>query len=230
MEKTAVVTGGNRGIGLEVVRQLARRGFRVFLGARRKADADKALRQLAAERASVQPLILDVTDRKTLMAAVKQVDASAGRLDALVNNAGILLDESTPVTEVSEETFLKTIRTNAWGALQVTQAFLPLLRKSKEARVVNVSSGAGSLNDMSTYAPAYSISKAALNAVTRQLSSALSGIPVNSVCPGWVRTDMGGKEAPRSVEQGADTIVWLAAEAPRSITGQFLRDRKAIAW
>jgi NAD(P)-dependent dehydrogenase (short-subunit alcohol dehydrogenase family) len=122
--------------------------------------------------------------------------------------------------------------TNTIGALLMTQTFLPLLRKSPSARIINVSSGAGQLSDMDTWAPAYSISKTALNGVTGQFAAALkdSNIVVNAVCPGWVRTDMGGNEAPRSVEEGADTIVWLATEAPVSLTGQFIKDRKAISW
>jgi NAD(P)-dependent dehydrogenase (short-subunit alcohol dehydrogenase family) len=230
MEKFALVSGGNRGIGLEVVRQLARRGMTVFMGSRRLADAEKALGQLDENRKNVRPVILDIIDPRSVQNAVKQVTDQAGRLDVLVNNAGILLDSSAPVTELSADSFLRTIQTNTWGPLQMTQAFLPLLRQSRDPRVVNVSSGAGALNEMGTYAPAYSISKTALNAVTRQLAAALNDVPVNSVCPGWVRTDMGGQEAPRSVEQGAETIVWLATEASRSISGQFLRDHNPIAW
>ncbi|MDP9291401.1 MAG: SDR family NAD(P)-dependent oxidoreductase, partial [Verrucomicrobiota bacterium] len=122
--------------------------------------------------------------------------------------------------------------TNTVGPLLVTQAFLPLLKKSKSSRVINVSSGAGQLNDMEAWAPAYSISKTALNAVTRQFAWLWKddGIAVNCICPGWVRTDMGGSDATRSVEQGADTVTWLATDAPQKLTGRFLRDRKEIDW
>src|SRR5262249_33974950 len=125
---------------------------------------------------------------------------------------------------------LREFTTNALGPLRVVQAFHPLLSKSTGARVINVSSGIGQLSSTGTWAPAYGISKTALNAVTAQLAAAMSGIPVNSVCPGWVRTDMGGPNAERSVEQGADTIVWLATDAPHALTGQFFRDRKVIPW
>jgi NAD(P)-dependent dehydrogenase (short-subunit alcohol dehydrogenase family) len=124
------------------------------------------------------------------------------------------------------------LETNTIGPLLVTQTFLPLVRKSQSGRIINVSSESGQLSEMGTWAPAYSISKTALNGVTGQFAAALaeSNIAVNSVCPGWVKTDMGGRDAPRSVEQGADTIVWLATEAPQTLTGRFIRDRKAIPW
>ena len=153
------------------------------------------------------------------------------RLDVLVNNAGILGPGDDSVLALGSELLERTLRTNTVGPLVVTQAFLPLLRKSDSPRVVNVSSSGGSLTDMGHWAPAYSISKAALNAVTRQFAAALSGkSAVNSVCPGWVRTDMGGEGATRSVGEGADTIVWLATDAPWTLTGKFLRDRQEITW
>ena len=150
----------------------------------------------------------------------------------LVNNAGILQDGNGTVLETDPALVLKTVDTNALGPLRVTQAMWPLLGRSRSGRVINVSSGVGALNDMENYVPVYSISKTALNAVTRQLASALKakGIAVNSVTPGHARTDMGGQNAPRSLKEGADSIVWLATEAPQKLTGEFIQDRRTIPW
>ena len=149
----------------------------------------------------------------------------------LVNNAGIIVDGDSAILEISDDLFRNTLETNTLGALLVTQAFVSLLRKSKAPRVINVSSGGGQLTSGADgWAPAYCISKTALNGVTVQLAAALPKFAVNSVCPGWVRTEMGGENASRSVEEGADTIVWLASDAPQDLTGKFLRDRKEIPW
>ena len=223
--KAALVTGANKGIGFEVARHLAARDFHVFLGARNRAAGEKATRNIGGNATFVQ---LDVTDGASISAAKKAVD----HLDVLINNAGVMEDGDENLLTLDAEILRRTLETNTLGALRVAQAFVPLLSKSKDARIINVSSGGGQLSDMGTWSPAYCISKTALNAVTVQLANALrdKSIPVNSVCPGWVRTDMGGKNAPRSVEEGADTIVWLATEAPRNLTGKFLRDRKEIPW
>ena len=247
-ERIALVTGANRGIGREVARQLAGRGFRVVLGARRAAAGRQAAAELAlgfdklttggfdrlttgAGRAEF--LEIDIADAASITRAAQQLATLVDHLDVLVNNAGILEDGTATAPDVDAAIVRRTFETNTLGPLLVTQAMLPLLLKApRGARVINVSSGAGALGEMPSWKPAYSISKTALNAVTRQFAAALrpQRIAVNSVCPGWVRTDMGGSDAPRTVEQGADTIVWLAAEAPSSLTGGFLRDRKPIAW
>jgi NAD(P)-dependent dehydrogenase (short-subunit alcohol dehydrogenase family) len=229
-QKIALVTGANRGIGLEVVRQLATRGLRVFLGCRVLSTGQTALRQLSPTSGTVEAIELDVANSDSVTRATRALKEKTDYLDVLVNNAGILLDDDMPVMKTTEEIFMKTLKTNTWGSLQVTQSFVPFLRRSKDPRIVNVSSGAGSLEKMGDYAPAYSISKAALNAVTRQLAAGLPGMRINSVDPGWVRTEMGGTAAPRSVQEGADTIVWLATDAPAEITGQFLRDRQPARW
>ena len=172
---------------------------------------------------------IDVADEKSVQQAAQAfADTGAPHLDVLINNAAILVDEGISVLNLAADKMMQTFRTNTVGQLLVTQAFLKFLQKAPEARIVNVSSGAGSLTHMTNFAPAYSISKSALNAVTRQLASALSGknIAVNSVCPGWVRTRMGGANATKSIEQGAETLVWLAAEAPQSFTGKFFGDGK----
>jgi len=148
-----------------------------------------------------------------------------------VNNAGIIVDGDDAILETSDALVRKTLETNTLGPLRVTRAFVLLLRKSKAPRVINVSSGGGQLTGGADgWAPAYCNSKTALNGVTVQLAAALPKFAVNSVCPGWVRTDMGGANATRSVQEGADTIVWLASEAPQDLTGKFLRDRKEIPW
>jgi NAD(P)-dependent dehydrogenase (short-subunit alcohol dehydrogenase family) len=229
---TALVTGAYRGIGFEVARQLGERGAHVFVTARRREAGAKAAATLQKTGTKISFVELDVTDAKSIRNAVESVAEQVDHLDVLVNNAAILEDGNGNILHVDAALVEKTLDTNALGPLRVAQAFLPLLTKSHSARIINVSSGAGQLSDVSTWAPAYGISKAALNGVTAQLAAALrdKGIAVNSVCPGWVRTEMGGPNAPRSVEEGADTIVWLATEAPRSLTGKFLRDREEIPW
>ena len=229
MPGIALVTGANKGIGLEVVRQLATRGWRVFLTGRSLAAVRKAASPLGP---SVVPVPLDITSRISIEAAFSVVSQAVNHLDVLVNNAGILDHDEGSVFELHPQRLRRMFETNTIGPLLVSQTFLPLLRKSESGRIINVSSGAGQLSDMGTWAPAYSISKTALNGVTGQFAAALrdSNIAVNSVCPGWVKTDMGGHEAPLTVEQGADTIVWLATEAPHTMTGLFIRDRKPIPW
>jgi len=154
------------------------------------------------------------------------------KLDVLINNAAIIADGDQDVLTIRSEVIARTIETNALGALRVSQAFVPHLLKSPAGRIVNVSSGAGQLSDMGTWSPAYSASKTTLNAVTSLFAAALKekGIAVNSVCPGWCRTEMGGSSAPRSVEEGAAGIVWLAADAPQQKTGLFWRDKQVIPW
>jgi len=232
MPKSALITGANRGLGLEVVRQLSQQGFHVFAAARRREAGEKAVVVLRESGAKVSVVELDVAQETSIRAAAQTVARQIAHLDVLVNNAAILDEESRSVFATEAATMREVLATNTIGPLLVAQALLPLLKKCPAGRIINVSSTAGSLNEMGTYAPAYSISKAALNAVTRQLASALKGqgIAVNSVCPGWVRTDMGGRHAPRSLAKGAETIVWLATAAPQNLTGQFLRDRKVIPW
>jgi NAD(P)-dependent dehydrogenase (short-subunit alcohol dehydrogenase family) len=229
--KTAVVTGANKGIGNEVARQLVSRGFHVFVGARNSENGRKATEALRKNGAMATFVSLDVSDPESIRNAVRFVSAAADHLDVLVNNAGVILEGDNSITQLEAETVTKTFQTNTLGPLLVTQAFLPLLSKSNDPRVINFSSGGGQLADgMDTWAPAYCLSKTALNAVTCLFAAALPNFSINSVCPGWVRTDMGGANATRSVEQGADTIVWLATEAPATLTAKFLRDRKVIAW
>jgi NAD(P)-dependent dehydrogenase (short-subunit alcohol dehydrogenase family) len=229
--KTALITGANKGIGHEVARQLASKGFHVFVGARNAKAGRKATEVVAKQGGKATFLEIDVADNDSVTAAASELAKAADHLDVLVNNAGIIVDGDEAILEISDDLLRKTLETNTLGALRITRAFVPLLAKSKAPRVINVSSGGGQLTGGADgWAPAYCISKTALNGVTSQLAAALPKFAVNSVCPGWVRTDMGGQGATRSVEEGADTIVWLAAEAPHRLTGKFFRDRKEIPW
>ncbi|HEX5490979.1 MAG TPA: SDR family NAD(P)-dependent oxidoreductase [Candidatus Udaeobacter sp.] len=229
--KTALVTGANKGIGYEVARQLAAKGFHVFVGARNPKAGRKAAKEIVSQESKATFLEIDVSDNDSVTNAAREFSTIANHLDVLVNNAGIIADGDNAILEISDDLFQKTLETNTLGALRVTRAFVPWLRKSNAPRVINVSSGSGQLSGGADgWAPAYCISKTALNGVTVQLAAALPKFAVNSVCPGWVRTEMGGENASRSVEEGADTIVWLALEAPQNLSGKFLRDRKEIPW
>lgn len=228
--KTVLITGASRGIGFEIARQLALRGFHVVIGVRSEPQGQKAQRELEqAGRVSV--LVLDVSDSKSIAIAASRF-APIGQLDVLINNAGIYPDEGLSILTISREQMVNTFQTNTFGALETTQAFLPYLKKALPARVINVSSGYGQIEGLSADAPSYCLSKLALNGVTIMLAETLKEhrIAVNAMCPGWVRTDMGGSAAPRPVEEGADTAVWLATEADQNLTGKFFRDREEIPW
>jgi NAD(P)-dependent dehydrogenase (short-subunit alcohol dehydrogenase family) len=235
-QRIALVTGANKGIGFEVVRQLARKGFHVVLGARNEKAGLAAVQKLNKEGekedyGEITVLKIDVSKPDSIRSAAEEFSRKSDRLDTLVNNAGILLDDDKDVLTTTPEIFETTLRTNTLGALLVSQAFVPFLKRSDAPRIVNVSSGGGQLTDGADgWAPAYCISKTALNGVTVQLAAALPKFAVNSVCPGWVRTDMGGSNATRSVLEGAAGVVWLASEAPHSMTAKFFRDRKVIPW
>jgi NAD(P)-dependent dehydrogenase (short-subunit alcohol dehydrogenase family) len=230
--KVAIVTGANRGIGLEVCRQLAHKGHRVILTARDSAKAEVAARTLRATSGDVVALQLDVTDPTSVLTALRTATSWFQRVDVLVNNAAVLLAEDRSVLDTPLNDFRDSFETNVIGVAAVSQAFVPGMVRRGYGRIVNVSSGAGQLSRMGVYAPAYSISKAALNAFTRQLAAATeeTGVLVNCMNPGWVRTDMGGTNAPRSVEQGADTIVWLATLPSDGPSGEFFSDRRQIEW
>jgi NAD(P)-dependent dehydrogenase (short-subunit alcohol dehydrogenase family) len=226
-----VVTGGNRGIGFEICRQLAARGANVILTGRNPAAGTAAIKTLAAQKltAAFQPV--DVTDAPSVAALGAFIENEYGRLDVLINNAGIIAKGEAPALKVDLATVRTTLETNALGPLYLAQTLAPLLKRGKAARIVNMSSGMGELSDNSGGYAAYRISKTALNAVTAILAAELRGsVAVNSVCPGWVKTDMGGPGATLDVEEGADTAVWLALDAPQSLTGKFIRDRKVIPW
>ncbi len=230
--KIVLITGANRGIGLETARQLARRGCHVVLGARDEASGRQAAEAIRAVGGQATFLPLDVSRSESVRAAAEQFRRMAGHLDVLINNAGIYPDHGLTIVTLPRDRLDQTFQTNTFGPLEVTQAFLPWLRQSSAARVINVSSGYGQLDGLSPDVPSYCLSKLALNGLTIMLAQALRAevIAVNSMCPGWVRTAMGGPGADRSVEEGADTAVWLADEAPQELTGKFFRDRKEIPW
>ena len=222
--KTVLITGAYRGLGFETARQLSERGWQVILTARHKDQGVAA----AAKLRHASFLELDITNGSSVAHAAQKVS----KLDVLINNAAIISESDQDVLTIRPEVVARTIETNALGALRMSQALVPHLLKSSAGRIINVSSGAGQLSDMGTWSPAYSASKTTLNAITCLLAAVLKEkrIAVNSVCPGWCRTEMGGSAAPRSVEEGAAGIAWLAADAPQDKTGLFWRDKEVIPW
>ena len=175
---------------------------------------------------------MDVSDDASIQKAARAYGELSNSLDVLINNAGIYPDENIDILTISREQLVETFQTNTFGPVKVTQAFLPFLKKSSAPRIINVSSGYGEIGGLSHEVPSYCLSKLTLNGVTIMLDQALrsEGIAVYSMCPGWVRTDMGGANASRSVEEGADTAIWLATEASPKLSGKFFRDRKSIGW
>jgi NAD(P)-dependent dehydrogenase (short-subunit alcohol dehydrogenase family) len=226
MSTVSLVTGGNRGIGREVCRQLAAQGHDVVLTARSADAAASAARAVDAE-----PLQLDVTDPASVAAAVRWVGDHHGRLDVLVNNAAITYDTWQRAADADLAVVREAAETNLYGPWLLVQEFLPLLRASGHARIVNVSSEAASLASMGAGTPAYNASKVALNALTRMLAAELrgDGILVNAICPGWVATDMGGPGG-RPVAEGAAGIVWAATLPDSGPTGGFFRDGHPLPW
>jgi NAD(P)-dependent dehydrogenase (short-subunit alcohol dehydrogenase family) len=231
--RVALVTGANRGIGFETARQLLAKGLFVVMTGRDVRAVERARRTLSAEgQRRATAVQLDVTSVETIAAAHRALIEEFSAVHVLVNNAAVLLGENDDALSISTDDYRRTFETNFFGAVEVCRAFVPGMARAGYGRVVNVSSGAGQLSTMSSYAPAYSMSKAALNAFTRILADAYrgSGVLANTVDPGWVHTDMGGPSAPRSPEQGADTIVWLATLPDDGPTGGFFRDRRQIEW
>ena len=234
--RVALITGANRGIGLEVARQLARLGLMAVIGTRSLAKGQAAAEPLVSEGLIAPVVALDVVDATSIRAAVAQAMGMFGRIDVLINNAGVMLDPPgsphSNVKSVPAEIMRSTFETNTIGPLLMIQAVLPIMRDQGYGRIVNISSGAGQLSEMGAEYPAYRMSKTALNALTRTTAAELGAgaIKINAMCPGWVRTDMGGSQAARSVEEGADTAVWLATLPDEGPTGGFFRDRKPIHW
>ena len=234
--RIALVTGANRGIGLEILKQLSRAGLMAVLCSRDVERGREAAAKLASEGLEPPVVALDVTDGASIKAAVQEIVGLFGRIDVLVNNAGILREgvtaEEASVLDVSPELAMETYATNTIGPLRLIQAVVPIMRQADYGRIVNISSGAGQLAEMGAGYPAYRMSKAALNALTRITAAELGPAPikVNAMCPGWVRTDMGGPNATRSVEQGAETAVWLATLPDTGPTGGYFRDKAPIPW
>ena len=223
----ALVTGGNRGIGLEVCRQLSQKGYIVILGSRDLARGEQAAEDIEGEVVAKK---LDVASQEDVDALARWVESEYGRLDALVNNAAIDYDQDQNVLNADLERVQRAFEVNTLGAWRMAQAFAPLLRKSEHPRLVNVSSGAGSLQGMSGGTPAYSLTKAALNALTIMLANqlAIDGVLVNAVGPGWTATDMGGGGRP--ISEGAASVVWVVTLEDGGPSGGFFRDGKQVAW
>jgi NAD(P)-dependent dehydrogenase (short-subunit alcohol dehydrogenase family) len=232
-ERVALVTGGNRGIGLEICRGLATLGLRVVLGARDDDAGRKSARALDAGEQRVRFQMLEVTDDQSIARTAAFVDREYGRLDVLVNNAAIYPDEGVSGLAVDPGVVRETLDVNLLGPLRLCQVFAPMMRRRRYGRIVNVSSGDGAWDSFDGGDTlAYKLSKLALNGMTRVLAAELSGtgVLVNAMCPGWVRTRMGGKSAPRTPAEGADTAIWLATLPEDGPTGGFFRDRKPIPW
>jgi NAD(P)-dependent dehydrogenase (short-subunit alcohol dehydrogenase family) len=237
-KKIALITGANKGLGFEISRQLARQGIKVVMGARDVTKGQVAANQLLQAGFDVEIQCLDVTDSKSIESIRGYLDKKYGKLDILINNAGVCLDSGQQPSEVSLDTIRKTFETNFFGVVEITQALLPLIHKSEAGRIVNISSGRGSLTQHSDpkchYAKtlAYNASKTALNSFTVMLSAELkdTAIKVNSADPDWCRTDMGTEAATHSVEEGADTPVWLATLSEDVFSGSFFNSRSPVPW
>jgi NAD(P)-dependent dehydrogenase (short-subunit alcohol dehydrogenase family) len=229
--RVALVSGGNRGIGFAICRQLAGLGYVVLLGSRDPMKGVLAADQLKPF-GDVRAVPIDTAAADAGDALRRAVAAHGGRLDALINNAAILIDEPRGILDADFDELQRTVVTNVYGPLRLAQAAIPIMRAQGWGRIVNVSSEMGQLSSMGTGSPAYRLSKTALNSVTTMLAAATRGenILVNSCCPGWVHTDMGGPEASLSPEDGADTPVWLATLPDGGPTGGFFQNRRAIAW
>lgn len=227
-QKVALVTGANRGIGLQICKDLSALGYWVIAAAR---DENRARAALAGVP-NITTHALDVTDEASVSAIRQFVQTKFGRVDALVNNAGIFVDRSESILDVPLEDIHTTLETNVFGALRMCRAFAPMMRAQGCGRVVNISSEMGQLSEMSGGSPGYRMSKTMLNAMTVILAAEITepNIKVNTCHPGWVKTDMGGPEAPRSPAEGADTAVWLALLGDDGPTGGFFHDRRAVAW
>ena len=226
-----MITGSNRGIGFEIARQCAAKSYRVFISGRNQEKLETALHQLQQENLKAEILLMDTSDGKSISEAAAQFRSLNIPLDILINNAGIGVRGDQLLSSGREEIFTQTLVTNAYGPLRVTKEFLPFIPPG--GRVIMISSGGGSMtDDVGGWWPAYCVSKTLLNSITRHLAHELEekNISVNAVCPGWVRTDMGGAGASRSVAKGAETPVWLALNAPQDVTGKFFRDKKEIPW
>jgi len=229
--KTVLITGANRGIGFEIARQLLKKDFQVFISGRDEMKLSEALNQLKKEYSSVEMILMDVSSSESVKTAAKILANRNIQFDVIINNAAILHRNDYSLIVQNNEVLKTTIDTNCYGPMRVIHAFLSLMKTP--GKIINLSSEGGSMSEaVGGWAPAYCVSKTMLNSLTRQMAHELveKNVSVNAVCPGWVRTNMGGKTAPRSIEHGAETPVWLADEASHELTGKFFRDKVEIKW
>ena len=239
-QRIALITGANKGIGFEISRQLADRNIKILVGARDGEKGINARNKLREDRCDAHYIDIDVRNPSSIKSSIQYIETRFKRLDILVNNAGILIDSQMNYLELDLDTLNQTLVTNAFGPMILGQASVPLMKRNNFGRIVNMSSTLGSLTDMANpesdyagvLAPAYRLSKTLLNGITILLANKVRGtnILVNSTCPGWVRTDMGGNEAPLSPAQGAETAVWLATLPDDGPTGGFFREKQSIGW
>ncbi len=230
--QVALVTGGNRGIGYELVKQLAQAGFKVILASRNPESGRKAVQKLKEYNLDVSFVAMDVSNQESISQAASAVNEQYGRLDVIINNAGVYLDENKQLLTMEPALLESTMDTNFFGVYHVIRTFIPLMKKHGYGRIINVSSEMGAMQDMSSRGTgAYRVSKLALNGLTQLLAAELHGNgKINAVCPGWVSSDMGGPSAPRTPKQAAQSILWLATIGPEGPSGGFFRDGKPLKW
>jgi NAD(P)-dependent dehydrogenase (short-subunit alcohol dehydrogenase family) len=231
-KQVALVTGGNRGIGYELVKQLALKGFKVILASRDPDLGHEAAQKLKELDLDVSCVVIDVTNQESILQAATRVNELYGRLDVLINNAGVYLEENKTLVAMDPSILEKTMATNFFGVYHVIRSFIPLMEKQGYGRIINVSSEYGAMSDMSyPGVGAYKLSKFALNGLTRLVAAEINGdIKINAVDPGWVSSDMGGPSAPRTPKQAAESILWLATVGSEGPNGGFFRDGQQIEW
>ncbi|MBT2757511.1 SDR family NAD(P)-dependent oxidoreductase [Mesobacillus foraminis] len=230
--KVALVTGGNRGIGYELVKQLAMKNFKVILSSRNPETGHKAAKNLKESNLDVSHVVMDVNNQGSIHQAAVEINEQYGRLDVLINNAGVYLEESKKLVAMDHSILERTMTINFFGAYHVIRSFIPLMEKQGYGRIINVSSEYGAMSEMSYSGEgAYKLSKLALNGLTRLIAAEIKGdIKINAADPGWVSSDMGGPSAPRTPRQAAESILWLATIGPEGPNGEFFRDGKQISW
>jgi NAD(P)-dependent dehydrogenase (short-subunit alcohol dehydrogenase family) len=226
IQKTAFITGAGRGLGLSCARGLIKRGYKVVIAARETEALERAASFLAEDGGDVLQFQLDITNREHIASLTEVIQSNELQVDVLINNAGIMLEGRSTLSQLESKTFKRTLEVNLLGPTEIMQIVVPKMVERGWGRVVNVSSEMGAFSAFRPYAPAYRISKAALNAATRLASLEWSGrgILINAVCPGWIRTELGGENAPRSVEQGADSVIWAVELPDGGPSGGFFRD------
>jgi NAD(P)-dependent dehydrogenase (short-subunit alcohol dehydrogenase family) len=230
--KVALVTGGNRGIGYELVKQLALKGFKVILASRDSEMGHKAAQKLQQSNLDVSFVVMDIDNQESIHQAAITVNERYGRVDVLINNAGVYLEENKKLVAMDPSILERTMTTNFFGAYYCVRSFIPLMEKQGYGRIINVSSEYGAMSEMSYQGVgAYKLSKLALNGLTRLAAAEIKGnIKINAADPGWVSSDMGGPSAPRTPKQAAESILWLATIGPEGPNGEFFRDGKRIDW